>query len=284
MSAEPRFFAAPDGRRLAYWDEGDGPPVLCLAGLSRNRRDFEPLRDALVGRWRVIRLDSRGRGRSERARDPLAEYAPAVEAADALALLDHLGLEGAAVVGTSRGGILGMTMAALRPGSVRALVLNDIGIEVRINGLRRIMGYLGLPPDHASFEEAARAIAEAEAARFPGVPLARWERHARAIFDDEGGRPVLSYDPRLRDATAAALAAVEGDSLSLEPLFAALEGVPLLTIRGENSDILDADALARMAALRPDMAHVTIADRGHAPFLDEPEAIAAIESLLARAR
>ncbi len=275
-------FEAADGRRLHYVDEGEGPAVLCLAGLSRNHRDFEALAARLRGRFRVLRLDSRGRGGSERAEDPFAEYQIAVEAGDALALLDRLVLASAAVVGTSRGGILGLVMAAARPGSVKALVLNDVGAEVATAGLRRILGYLGRPPEVSDFEAATDMIAEANAAAFPGVPRARWAQHARAIFDDDGtGRPVLSYDPRLADVTAAGL--VEADeTIDLRPLFEAAAGVPMLVVRGANSDILTAETLAAMRAARPDLEAVEVPDRGHAPFLDEPEAAGAIEAFLER--
>ncbi|HKK36560.1 MAG TPA: alpha/beta hydrolase [Paracoccaceae bacterium] len=277
----PVFLAA-DGRRLHHLDEGAGPAVLCLAGLSRNHRDFDVLAAALKGRFRVLRLDSRGRGGSERAEDPAAEYQVPVEAGDALALLDRLGLESVAVVGTSRGGILGLAMAAARPGSVKALVLNDVGVEVATAGLRRIMGYLGRAPEVPDFEAATDLIAEANAAAFPGVPRARWAAHARAIFDDDGaGRPVLSYDARLAEVTAAGMAEI-GETIDLWPLFAAAADVPVLVVRGANSDILTAETLAAMRAARPDLEAVEVPDRGHAPFLDEPEAAAAIESFLER--
>jgi pimeloyl-ACP methyl ester carboxylesterase len=275
-------FEAADGRRLHYVDEGDGPAVLCLAGLSRNHRDFDALAAALRDRFRVLRLDSRGRGGSERAEDPSAEYQVPVEAGDALTLLDRLGLESVAVVGTSRGGILGLAMAAARPGSVKALVLNDVGAEVATAGLRRIMGYLGRAPEVADFEAATDLIAEANAAAFPGVPRARWAEHARAIFDDDGtGRPVLSYDPRLAEVTAAGLAEI-GETIDLWPLFAAAAEIPVLVVRGANSDILTAETLAAMRAARPDLEAVEVPDRGHAPFLDEPEAAAAVAAFLER--
>ncbi|MFO7855161.1 MAG: alpha/beta hydrolase, partial [Paracoccaceae bacterium] len=163
-----------------------------------------------------------------------------------------------------------------------ALVLNDVGAEVATAGLRRILGYLGRPPEVSDFEAATDMIAEANAAAFPGVPRARWAQHARAIFDDDGtGRPVLSYDPRLADVTAAGL--VEADeTIDLRPLFEAAAGVPMLVVRGANSDILTAETLAAMRAARPDLEAVEVPDRGHAPFLDEPEAAGAIEAFLER--
>ncbi len=273
-------FTAPDGRRLAYFDEGAGPPVLCLAGLTRNHRDFADLAAHLATRYRVLRLDSRGRGLSEHAAAPVDEYTPQVEAGDALALLDHLGLSSVAVIGTSRGGILGMAMAAGRPGSVRALVLNDIGAVVEAEGLLRIASYVGRQPPAESFDQAARQLREANEAHFPGLSDADWERHARAIFNDVEGRPALSYDPRLQQALGADFDAEAG--VPLWPLFDAAGGLPVLVIRGEHSDILSDVTVAAMKDRHPGLESVTVRDRGHAPFLDEPEAVAAIDGFLER--
>jgi pimeloyl-ACP methyl ester carboxylesterase len=279
-----RYFEASDERRLAYQDTGgEDPVVLCLAGLTRNARDFAGLAvhlaEASRRRYRVLRLDSRGRGMSEWADDPIAEYTAPVEAGDALALLDHLEIARAAIVGTSRGGILGMMIGATAPGRVSCLVLNDIGPVIEPQGVEYIMGYLGVQPEAASFEAAAAALERSMGAAFPDLSSLQWLGFARTIYREEGGRPRLSYDARLRDAVEAAMQAVLAD---LWPLFDALAGLPILTVRGENSDILSAETLAEMARRRPDMAQVTVRNRGHVPFLDEPEAVAAIDEFLER--
>lgn len=271
-------FAAPDGRELAYQDtHSDGPAVLCLPGLTRNSRDFAGLAQHLGERYRVLRLDPRGRGLSAWAADPLAEYTVAVEAGDALALLDHLGLARAAIIGTSRGGLMGMTIAATRPERLRGLVLNDIGPVVEPEGLAFIMGYLGIEPDFASFEEAAGALSHSLAAVYPDFTPERWRGLARTLYREENGRPALNYDPRLRDAVAAAMETTPADPWAL---FDALAGVPLLAIRGELSNILSAGTFEEMARRRPDMARVTVPHRGHPPLLDEPEARDAIDAFL----
>ncbi|MHA1527591.1 MAG: alpha/beta fold hydrolase [Alphaproteobacteria bacterium] len=275
-----RHFEAPDGRRLAYQDTGGaGPVALCLAGLTRNARDFAGLAAHLAPLYRVLRLDSRGRGMSEWADDPVGEYTVPVEAGDALALLDHLEVPRAAIVGTSRGGVLGMVIGTLAPARMSCLVLNDIGPVIEPQGLAYIMSYLGIEPEAARFREAAAALEKSMGAAFPDLSALQWLGFARTIYRDEGGRPRLSYDARLRDAVEAALAGAPAD---LWALFDALEGVPILTIRGENSDIMSAETLAEMARRRPDMAHVTVTNRGHAPFLDEPAAVAAIDEFLER--
>ena len=272
-----RHFTAPDGRRLAYRAEGSGPAVLCLAGLTRDGRDFDALAAHLAGRFRVLRLDSRGRGASGWAKDPQAEYSVPVEAGDALALLDHLEIPRAAVVGTSRGGILGMVLGATAPGRLTCLALNDVGPAIEPAGLEAIMSYLGIEPTARSFETLARTLQASTGADFPGVTEEQWLTVARRIYRDDNGRPRLSYDPRLRDAVAAAMAQPMPD---LWPLIDALAGLSLLTIRGENSNIFSAATLSEMTRRRPDMAHVTVPGRGHVPFLDEPEALAAIDTFL----
>jgi len=277
-----RRFAAADGRRLAYQDSGgDGPAVLCLAGLTRNARDFAGLAAHLAGRFRVLRLDSRGRGLSDWAAEPRAEYTAPVEARDALALLDHLGVARAAVIGTSRGGILGMILGATVRDRLSCLVLNDVGPVIDADALAGIVQIVGVEPRADTFEAAADALAQAMGTAFPDLTPAQWLGFARTIYRDDGGRPRLSYDPRLRDAVEAALETTPAD---LWPMFDRLAGVPLLTLRGANSDILSEATLAEMARRRADMDagmdHVTVAGRGHVPFLDEPEALAAIDRFL----
>lgn len=279
-----RYFEAPDRRRLAYQDTGgNGPAVLCLAGLTRNARDFAGLAAHLAARFRVLRIDSRGRGLSEWADDPVAEYTVPVEARDALALLDHLAIARAAVIGTSRGGILGMVIGATAPARLSCLVLNDIGPVLEPRGLAAIMDFLGIEPRADSFEAAAAGLERAMGADFPDLTAKHWVGFARTIYRDADGRPRLSYDARLRRAVDAAMAAAKQAGASdLWGFFDALAGLPVLAIRGENSNILSPETLAEMGRRRPDMAQLTVANRGHAPFLDEPEALAAIESFLGK--
>jgi pimeloyl-ACP methyl ester carboxylesterase len=273
-------FAAPDGRSIAWRDSGgDGPPVLCLAGLTRNGRDFDSVAALLAPRFRVIRMDARGRGASAHAADPAAEYTVPVEAGDALALLGHLGIGRVAVVGTSRGGILGMAMAGAVPGLVSALVLNDVGAVIEGAGLLNIVERLGQTIAAEDFDAAARILAERNAAQFPGVPLARWRAHAQAIFDAVDGRLVPAFDPRLGDAVSAGLDR-EQTEIDLWPLFAGLDKTPTLVIRGALSDLLSAETVARMCASEIPVTAVEIPDRGHAPFLDEPQAVAALVPFL----
>ena len=266
-----REFQARDGTRLAFRDEGGGPPVLCLAGLTRDGRDFDYLAPH-VSEVRLIRLDSRGRGGSARA-DP-STYTIPHEAADALALLDHLGLERAAILGTSRGGLIAMALATAAPERLSGACLVDIGPELGSAGIEVIMGYLGLPPPYATVEEAVAARPSVMKG-FEGVPEARWrEEVAKFLVVREDGTLGLPYDPRLRDAVILTGAQPAPD---LWPLFEALPA-PLAAIRGANSDLLTPETFAAMRARRPDMIAAEVPGRGHVPFLDEPQSLEVIRA------
>ncbi|SLN73696.1 Soluble epoxide hydrolase [Roseivivax jejudonensis] len=264
----PRFTTS-DGLSLHYEDEGDGLPLLCLAGLTRDHHDFDyvapHLRDV-----RLIRPDYRGRGQSEWG--PHESYTIPVEARDAVELLDHLGIARAAILGTSRGGLIAMMLAATAKDRLSAVALNDIGPEIAEAGLDTIKDYLGRDPVWKSYAEAAEAMAT----RMPGfaaVPAERWEHEARTLFREGPNGLTIPYDPRLRDAVLGSGAQPAPD---LWPLFDALAGLPLCAIRGANSNLLAPETFAEMQARRPDMIAVEVPDRGHIPFLDEPEALDAL--------
>lgn len=263
--------AAPDGTRLWFADESAGLPVLALAGLTRNGGDFDHVAPHLAD-VRLIRLDARGRGRSGRA-DP-ATYTVAHEAGDALALLDHLGLARAAVLGTSRGGLVALAMAAAARDRVIGIALNDVGPVLEPQGLAAIAGYLGRRPVQRSWEEVARARAAAWTS-FRGVPHERWLHEVRNHYEEGPDGLALRYDPRLREAFLAG-----GAIPDLWPLFDAAAGLPLALIRGEGSDLLSRATADAMAGRRPDMIMAEVPGRGHVPFLDEPEALAALRAWL----
>ncbi len=268
------FFESDDGLKLHFRDEGDGLPVLCLAGLTRNADDFDHVVPHLRG-VRLIRPDYRGRGRSDWA-DP-ETYTVAHEAADAVRLLDHLGIERVAILGTSRGGLIAMWLAATVPHRLIGVALNDIGPEVSPAGLDVIKGYIGRVPPQRTWEEAARARATLWTT-FENVPHERWLSEVKAHYDEAPDGLALRYDARLRDTVLAQGAQPAPD---LWPLFDALQGMPLALIRGANSDLLTPETAREMAQRRPDMIHAEVPGRGHVPFLDEPDALLALQDWLA---
>lgn len=271
-------FTTSDGLSLEYSDQGAGVPLLCLPGLSRDAVDFEDLAAALGGRYRVIALTSRGRGGSDR--DPnYLNYNVAIEGRDAVELLNHLGLPKAVIVGTSRGGMIAMLIAAMAKDRLAGVLLNDIGPEIDPAGLARIMTYLGIAPNARSFEEAAGALKATMGREFPDLSDEKWLICARRWFDMGPEGLALRYDPKLRDAVLEASAQPVPD---MWPLFDALAGLPVAVLRGANSDLLSAQTVEKMKERRPDLIVAEVPARGHVPFLDEPEALAALEELLGR--
>ena len=272
----PRFTTS-DGLSLHYEDtKGPGLPVLCLSGLTRNARDFDFVAPHLPD-CRLIRMDYRGRGLSDRAPD-WASYSVPREARDAVELLDHLGLARVAILGTSRGGLIAMMLAATAKDRLLGVALNDIGPVLEPEGLALIMTYLGRAPDLPDLDAVARARQEAMAGSFPGVPLERWRQEVAHTYLQTDTGVALNYDPDLRLAVEAA--SNSGEAPNLWPLFDAIAPLPAAVIRGANSDLLSPATVAEMARRHPGLIVAEVPDRAHIPFLDEPEALLALRRWL----
>ena len=272
-------FTANDGLEIAYRDEGEGLPVLALSGLTRNSDDFNFVAPHLKG-VRLIRMDYRGRGQSDWGDHKT--YTVPQEGLDALFLMNHLGIDKAAILGTSRGGLIAMGLAATVKDKLLGVCMNDIGPELAPNGLDNIMGYLGRKPSAKTIEEAAEARAKLMAGfGFKDVPMERWVEECHNLFEQDNKGLTNRYDPALRDAVEAAGAQPAPD---LWPFFDAMDGLPLALIHGENSDLLSAETVTEMQKRRPDMGYAKVPDRGHVPFLDEPESLATISEWLEKMR
>lgn len=269
----PFTFQSRDGLTLYGREWGDaampGLPLLCLPGLTRNADDFDAIAATLsTGPTprRVICFDFRGRGRSSHA--PVETYTPATEADDTALGLVALGIDRTAILGTSRGGMVAMVLAMTKPGLVAAAILNDIAPVIETAGLVRIAGYVGVAPP-ADWDAAAASLAASQGGMFPSLDAAGWRRFAHQLFRDEGGRPVLSYDPKIGEAFRAF--DPEKPLPPFWPAFEALASVPAMVIHGALSDILSAATVAEMALRHPHLTVHTVADEGHAPLLwDEP--------------
>jgi pimeloyl-ACP methyl ester carboxylesterase len=284
-----------DGLSLNYRSYGGGhKTVLCLPGLTRNCRDFEDLAPHLADRFRVLTPDLRGRGRSDR--DPnWRNYHPGTYVRDLWRLLDQLSIDRVSIIGTSLGGLLANVMAAQRPQRIRAIVLNDIGPEVAPEGARRIAAYVGHLPAVRSWKQAAEQARAINSAALPDQSDELWLRFAqRSYRENENGIPELDSDPMIGAALARSLKAVAflgwlrrvgikrkiaGVYIDPWDSFRAVT-MPCLVLRGELSDILSQSTLERMQGLKPDLETVQVPGRGHAPLLDEPEALAAIDRFL----
>lgn len=270
-----RRFSAPDGLMLSariYGEHNNRDcrlPVVCLPGLSRNARDFHGLalhlsRGAEPAR-KVVVFDYRGRGRSDHDRD-WRNYDIPTETADVLAGLTALGIERAAFVATSRGGLIVFALAGARPAALGPVVLNDVGPELGGAALAQIRAFMERAPRPRDWAEAIAIVRTANAHAFPALTEADWERWARAVYREDKGRLVADFDPRL-------LKTLKGIDFG-KPLptfwaqFAGLRALPLLAIRGENSALLSAETLATMARRHETMKSHIVEGQGHAPMLD----------------
>lgn len=278
----PIEFPSADGTLQLYaeaWGAVEAPlTLLCLHGLTRNGADFGALVKRLAPRYRLIIADQRGRGKSPW--DPIAaNYQPAVYVRDMFQLLDRLQIPSVVLIGTSMGGIMSMAMAATQPQRIRGIVLNDIGPEVPTSGLKRLRDSLNTPAQINTWQDAARDAKRRNGLAFPDYGDSDWEAFARRTFAcDPAGRPIAAYDKAvLNGLNEADLSAVPANLWSL---WAQLGNIPMLAVRGALSDILSAETLARMAAEHPNMSAVTVPNRGHAPMLDEPAAVAAVDRFL----
>lgn len=276
------FYTSSDGLALYARDYDDGtgkPVVLCLHGLTRNSSDFHDLALHLSDRFRVITVDQRGRGRSAYDSDP-TQYRPDIYCADMFSLLASLNLEKVIVIGTSMGGIMAMIMATQNPDIFHAAIINDIGPEIDPAGLKRIQGYVGVARDFASWEEAACALETQQGVEvFPLYTSSDWLNFARRTCSEQpDGRVRFAYDPTLanpfkEDETVAS-------PVDMWPLFKGLHSIPVLTLRGALSDILSEETVETMSRSHPNFTAVTIPEIGHAPMLDEPQSLKAIDAFL----
>jgi pimeloyl-ACP methyl ester carboxylesterase len=275
-----------DGLRLHYRDypgreaKDDGRPALvCFPGLTRNARDYEGLAARLAGEWRVVVVEFRGRGDSAYAKDPMT-YVPLTYLQDVEALFAELKLEKCVVVGTSLGGIVSMLLAGTDRERLAGAVLNDVGPEIDPAGLARIRSYVGRAVWHPTWMHAARAVAEGNGDVYPDYGIEDWLRMAKRLYRlNSSGRIVLDYDMKIAEPFR-----VPGNEAGPDmwPALDGLGGKPVLVVRGERSDILGAAVAEKMVARLPGAELVTVPGVGHAPTLEEPAVVEAIDRLLAK--
>lgn len=281
------WYESADGLRLyardyAHAQQADAVTVLCMHGLTRNSADFEDIASVLASRYRLIVADQRGRGLS--AYDPNPEnYNPLIYVKDMFLLLETLNLSKAVLMGTSMGGIMAMMMAAMKPDSIQALIINDIGPEVGVKGLDRLKKYVGKSTAISTWEEAAKQSAEINGIAFPDASDEDWHKFARRTYREGiDGLPVPAYDPNI----AVPLNDPKSDSAApnLWPVYDQIDAKPMLLIRGEYSDILETDCVDKMRQKNAELEVSTVPKVGHAPMLSEAVAQGSIESFLSRLR
>lgn len=281
------FFSARDGLKLHARDygplAGGMTPVLCLSGLARTSADFHTLALALAHDAkrprRILALDYRGRGLSERDPD-WRNYDIKVELDDVLTAMAALGMPEAIFVGTSRGGLITMAMAPVRPNAIRGVVLNDIGPVIDAQGLIRIRGYVGKMPAPRDWSEAVEIMRYLFGAQFPALNEAEWLGYAQRTWRDENGHLSPWYDPKLMKPLE--LLDLEAPTPVLWPFFDGLKHAPMLVLRGEHSDLLSEATLRAMEERRRDCTTYTVEGQGHAPLLESKDVISRIARLCAR--
>lgn len=281
---EQRRWRSSDGLHLVARDyaatgEETGLPVICLHGLTRNSRDFEDIAPIIASRGRrVIVPDVRGRGQSDRDSDP-RNYQPKTYARDVSEMMAELGIPRAVFAGTSMGGIITMTLMAIRPKAIAAAILNDVGPEIAPEGLARILSYAGKPARIESWDDAVDYVRLTNMVTLPAYGDDDWRKFARRTFRDKDGVPVLDYDPAIGIALGKPPSRI---SLWLAGfLFRRLaRRRPVLLIRGALSDIVSADIADRMQRMAPRIERVDVPGVGHAPMLTEPEAVDAMRRFL----
>lgn len=277
------YFTSRDGLRL-YGRHYPAPassrrPVLCLPGLTGNSRDFHLIAMHLSRESErprdVYTVDYRGRGRS--AHDPdWRNYAIQVELGDVLDFMTVTGLADAALIATSRGGLIAMIMGLFRPGGIGLVVLNDVGPVIERDGLVRMIAYVGRVPLPASWPEATALVRGIGERQFPAVPEALWETIARQIYNDDNGRPAPGYDKHL----ARSVSLLDGPIPPLWAEFQSLSRVPLLVVRGERSDMLSERTVDDMRARHPSLENIVVPGQGHAPLLMDVPTVGAVERFL----
>lgn len=282
---EDRFWPSRDGLKLHFRDyagpedAGGRLPVLCLHGLTRNARDFDVLAPRLAADRRVICPDLRGRGDSEYARDS-ATYTPPQYCEDVLGLLEQEGIDRFVAIGTSLGGLMTMALATIAPGRIAGAVINDVGPRLEPAGLARIRDYVGQGRSFPTWVHAARGLEDTQGQAHPGHTLDFWIGMAKRLMTIAGnGRVVFDYDMKIAEPF---LSFDLNEQPDLWPSWDALSGAEVLIVRGARSDLLSGATLAEMIRRIPRAEALTLPDVGHSPTLDEPDAVAAIDRLLAR--
>ncbi len=295
MNYSEHHFSSQDGLSLYYREYGSGGKVIiCLPGLTRNSKDFHDLASRLALDYRVLCLDFRGRGQSEH--DPKwRHYHPGTYARDTWKLLDELAIEKFIVIGTSLGGLVAMIMSAQQGARIKAIVMNDIGPEVNPVGITRILKNAGVQAEINNWQDAADRCKFMGGHAVPNMPDEFWQKFARKSYRlNNNGIPVLDLDPNVglavrkgvKPANILAklrklgiLKRIGGAFIDPWDSFKTVS-MPCLVLRGELSDVLSEDIVKRMLAVKPDLKWAVIPNRGHAPLLDEPETVTAIDSFL----
>lgn len=283
------FCQSTDGLKLHAKTIGpeDSPalPVLCLPGLTRTADDFDDIARALAldptAPRHVVAIDYRGRGLSDYDPDP-AKYTVPIEMGDVLAIAASLGISRAIVLGTSRGGLISMALAATQPELLAGVIMNDIGPALEMDGLMKIKGYIADPPPRKTWDEAARGLKDLFSNVFPSLTDAEWMTWARRAFREKSDGTGLERTYDLRLAQGFANLDPANPLPAIWELFDKLAGIPLMLVHGRLSDLLSPQSVRDMQSRRPDIDLAEVPDQGHAPLLADKPTIDRIKAFCAR--
>lgn len=276
------YYQSADSLRLYARDyathDSELAPVLCLPGLTRSSKDFETIAPVIAQKRRVIAVDFRGRGLSQHAPDPQT-YRADVELADTVALLDYLKINRVAVIGTSRGGIVAALMAAQHKPRLAGILFNDIGSRLDPAGLLRIRNNLGVKNEFKSWGDAVSTLKRSNLG-FEKLTADEWRSFADRLFREIDGVPHVNYDSALALTFPTVENIESGKPSDLRELFSHSRDFPVAVLRGEHSDLLSAQTVEAMKQDNTALQSTLVRERGHAPFLDEPESLDAINRWL----
>ncbi|MCO6387284.1 alpha/beta fold hydrolase [Aliihoeflea sp. 40Bstr573] len=261
---------------VTEWGDRSRPALVMWHGLARTGRDFDEVAEALSDTYFVMCPDTLGRGLSSWARDPATDYSYATFGATAQAMLNHYGVEKTRWIGTSMGGLIGVTLAAgVLEGRITHLVINDVGPDIPKAGTGRIVEYVGNPPVYQRIEE-LEAWLRRNYAPFGENTPAFWRRMAdTSSRRTDDGRITVHYDPQI----VAQFTHHKGD-LDIWSSYDRLT-IPTLLLRGRTSDVLSAETAGEMTKRGPRPRLVTFEEYGHAPTLASGREIALLREFLA---
>ncbi len=279
------FIKSGDGLNLharVYGQPSNRLPLVCLAGLTRNSIDFHMLavKFSKMGR-QIIALDSRGRGRSDYDAN-WQNYNLAIELQDALTILASLNVIKAIFIGTSRGGMMTMLLASIKPEMIAGAVLNDIGPALEIEGLRRIQSYVGQMAVPASYNEAIKILKFISNGQFSGLSEEEWQYFVRTTWKNNGSDENNQLEVRYDLSIAKSIQTID----LTKPIpdmwaqFEALKNLPVLSLRGEHSDLFSLTTQQEMINRHECCETYAVAGQAHAPLLADEPTLARIEQFI----
>ena len=261
--------------RMAYHAWGDprnSKVLLCVHGLTRRGSDFKTLAEEMCDDYYVVCPDVVGRGDSDRLSNPM-QYAVPQYVADIAQLVKTLGVSQVDWLGTSMGGLIGMVYAAMPNSPIRKMLINDVGPKIEADAIKRLGSYVGQPFSFASRTDALDRL-NAICATFGQHTPDEWETYNGPMLIERNGLWIMHYDPNIAVPFASVNPVMaKAGEMAMWHAFKQIH-IPILIVRGAQSDLLSADTVAQMCKVNPYARSIEIANVGHAPAFVKKEQIA----------